>query len=95
MDELPRFLMTVAMLIGVVGVIIKSLSVVHLDKKFSELGRLAGKTRQEIVDVAGTPNVITQLGDNTTIQEWNSPRYGISLKFIGETCVGVVQERKA
>lgn len=87
--------LTAAMLIACISMFIQSVSGMFLDKKFVQLGNLAGKTKREIVEVVGNPNVITQLGDDATIQEWNSPRYGISLKFIGETCVGIVQERKA
>lgn len=94
MDGIAGIGVTLALLLGCIAIFAQMTAGMFLDKKFVKLGKLTGKTKQEIVDAVGNPNVITQLEDNSTVQEWISPRYSISLRFIGETCVGVVQERK-
>ena len=95
MEGIAGIGVTVALLLGCIVIFIQMTAGMFLDQKFVKLGTLTGRARQEIVDAVGNPNVITQLEDNSSVQEWISPRYSISLKFIGETCVGVVHERKA
>lgn len=60
-----------------------------LRKKFAALGELKGKTKQEIVAVAGNPAAIAGTSDGKTCCQWMKSGFHIVLIFNGEICEGI------
>lgn len=60
--------------------------------KFAGLGKLAGKSINEIVAVAGPPNATSAIGDGSRLYQWMANGYHIALVFEGEKCIGISHE---
>jgi hypothetical protein len=63
-----------------------------LAKKFAELGTIAGKSKQEIIEAVGQPTSFSALAENQTLLQWQAIGYHIALSFTGEVCNGVTHE---
>ena len=68
----------------------------NLQARFRGLGRIAGKTRRDIVRAVGPPNSISSLAGGKALLQWLSPGYHIALRFNGQAeesiCEGVTHE---
>jgi hypothetical protein len=66
-----------------------------LASKFDSLGTLKGKTKEEIMRVAGTPTSVSAMANGQLLQ-WLKAGYHISLLFDGSgICQGVSHEYRA
>jgi hypothetical protein len=67
-----------------------------LQTSFRRLGRIAGRTRREIVQAVGPPNSVSSLAAGKTVLQWMAPGYHIALRFAGNAadsiCEGVTHE---
>ena len=63
-----------------------------LQVKFVRMGTLAGKTKDEIIAIVGTPNSISALADGKAMLQWMATGYHIALIFNGDICEGVSHE---
>ena len=68
----------------------------NLQAKFRGLGRIAGRTRGDIVRAVGPPNSFSSLAGGKILLQWISPGYHIALRFNGQgeesICEGVTHE---
>ena len=65
-----------------------------LARKFAAAGKLAGRTKSEIIALVGPPSSITGLPNGKTLCQWMATGYHIALRFDGEICEGVTHETK-
>jgi hypothetical protein len=65
-----------------------------LARKFAAAGKLAGRTKGEIIALVGTPNSVSGLPNGKTLCQWMATGYHIALRFDGEICDGVTHETK-
>jgi hypothetical protein len=63
-----------------------------LQKKFATLGNLAGRTKEEIIELVGYPTAITALTEDDSLLQWQAVGYHVALKFNGDICEGVTHE---
>lgn len=61
--------------------------------RFSSLGTLKGKTKEEIISVVGRPNSVSAMPNGSQLLQWMATGYHISLMFdSNENCLGVSHE---
>lgn len=80
------------------GAIIKAFTTTpsqELNKKFVSLGKLSGKSYNQIASVVGEANDRSAIGNGTVLCQWIQPAYHISLLFDENMiCIGVSSETK-
>jgi hypothetical protein len=64
----------------------------QLHQKFVSLGTIAGKTKDEIIAVAGQPTSISSLGNGKTLLQWQATGCHVALRFNGEICDGITHQ---
>lgn len=88
-----------AIILGsIISAALKSASTPALQTGFISLGNLIGKTQAEIVQVVGSPNSVSALGDGRYLAQWMAPdsRYHIALIFTAAAiCEGISHEHVA
>lgn len=90
---------------GIVGILIaigglcstfasgaKEMKGIFLPRKFVSLGVLVGKSKEEIISVAGQPNHVSTQPNGKMLLQWISKGYHIALLFDGEICEAVTHE---
>ena len=82
----------VILLLPIIAAIGWSLQAASLQSKFSRMGTLRGRTRNEIIAAAGQPNSVSSIGPNQTLMQWQTTGYHIALTFTGEMCNGISHE---
>jgi len=92
MDKFMLVILGISTLIGIIQVISSSVAGPSLQNKFVRMGTLAGKTKAQIISVAGQPNSISVLPGGKTLLQWMATGYHIALTFNGEICEGVSHE---
>ena len=63
-----------------------------MKSKFSSLGTIAGKSREEIERVVGGPSSWAAIGDGRTSYSWHMQKYYVTLIFKDDICEGVSSE---
>lgn len=64
-----------------------------LKSKFVSLGKLKGRTYNEIVETCGQPSAVSAMGNGTVLKQWQATSYNIALLFDAEDiCLGVTSE---
>lgn len=67
-----------------------------LSKKFVSLGVLKGKTKAEIIAVAGKPRAISAAAGGKTVLQWLATGYHIALIFDeNDVCEGISHNSRA
>lgn len=74
-----------------ISALVKAPGKLH-QRKFISRGKLAGKTKKEIIVTAGLPNATSALPGGKSLLQWMATGYHISLIFNGEICEGVHHE---
>lgn len=91
-----------AIIIGVLFIVmfilqfVDSISGTILNKKFVKLGNLAGLNYDDIVDVVGKPNAISNMANGQHLVQWIATGYHIALLFDkNDVCLGITSETVA
>jgi hypothetical protein len=64
----------------------------ELSKKFVRLGTLAGKSKDEIIEVVGLPQARSAVQDGKELLQWQATGYHIALLFKDDICEGISHE---
>lgn len=73
--------------------LIDSMSGTLLNKKFVKLGNLRGLNYDDIVDVVGKPNAISNMANGQYLVQWIANNYHIALLFDkNNVCLGISSE---
>ena len=90
--EFMWVIIAISAVIGIIQAISSSVAGPSLQNKFVRMGTLAGKTKAQIISVAGQPNSVSVLPGGKTLLQWMTTGYHIALTFNGEICEGVSHE---
>jgi hypothetical protein len=63
-----------------------------LRTQFQCLGRLEGRTKDEIIRVVGQPSGSWTVGEGKTLLQWMTMGYHVALRFDGDRCEGITYE---
>jgi hypothetical protein len=63
-----------------------------LAHRFSALGTLSGKTKEEIITSVGQPSSFSAMANGKSLLQWQATGYHIALLFDGDLCEGVTHE---
>jgi len=63
-----------------------------LQNKFVSLGNLAGRTKNEIFEVVGSPSAISAISEGSELLQWQATGYHIALRFNGDICEGITHQ---
>jgi len=61
----------------------------ELKSQFAKLGELRGKTKGEIIALAGNPTSISSIAEGKTYCQWMKAGFHIGLIFNGDHCEGI------
>ena len=81
-------ILIVFMVFGIGGCFV-TLGGKELRRKFEALGKLKGKTKQEIIAAVGPPSAISAVGNGKTLCHWMKTGFDIGSIFDGEVCEGI------
>jgi hypothetical protein len=83
-----------ALVVSILLAVIYAVKSARLQNRFGQLGVLKGRSRDEIVRVAGAPSHRNKLGANRELLEWRRVGFHIALTFTDGVCDGVVHESR-
>ena len=66
----------------------------ELAEKFLFLGKLVGKTREQIIAKVGYPTSRSVMSEGKELLQWQAGGYHIALLFDGDICEGITHEIK-
>ena len=90
--EFMYVLIFVSLLGSVVWAIASSMSTQGVKRKFSDMGVIAGRTKEDVIACVGSPSSISAVGDGIELLQWQITGYHIALKFTNGICDGVTHE---
>ena len=93
------FLIVIVVLV-LIGAVTASARLSNTQNKFVRLGKLAGRSKEEIVKVVGPPTSVSSLPNGKTLLQWQhisrAGGYHIALRFDDQgRCEGVTHEHSS